>query len=290
MRKGLIMLAAAMLFSWVSMAQSIETLDVSKLSDGPYSKVFNEYRIEGQVKNGQKDGFWCEYYTKNEMLHRMIQYHNGTMNGQYLELDDTGALLKQQAYENGKLNGASYIWLQAARLVQKNQYKNGEYDGDQYIYYDNGNKQESASYKNGQRDGQTIWYNRDGAKRMMITYEKGLFEGVQETYYPSGAVMSSKMYKNNVLDGEAVEYYEGGDVKSTATYKKGVLSGKVKTFEEKNPVNDVKITKDKEKMDSKIIGEEKKISIEGKKDAKVVAPFELKKDKEDNAVKKVKKG
>lgn len=272
-----------MLFSVASMAQELEKLDVSREKDGFFSKTVGNSRIEGWVKNGQKDGVWYEYFTQKEMLHYVVQYQKGKKNGCFIETDENGILRKKMEYANDKLEGTSYVW-SAGHLSQKNTYKKGELDGIQVACYDNGNNQEVSNYKNGLRDGVTTWYNHDGVKRMMITYKEGAFEGKQETYYQSGGLKSSKMFKNNVEDGESVEYYESGAMKSTATYKKGVLSGKKKTYDDKKQVLDVK---EKGKEKEKVQGKEKELKGVGKK----VSPnSNTEKIPAGQPIKKVKKG
>ncbi len=238
------MLAAAMLLSVVSYAQNVETLDVSKEKDGQFSQVFKDIRVEGRVKNGQKDGTWYEFKNDKNTLHRVIQYKNGVPHGLSLEFTDNGSVLSQTEFVDGKKEGVAYRWSVGNRFEKKNSYKNDQLDGEQIVCYDNGQNQELSYYKNGQRDGVTTWYNREGKKSMSISYKKGLFEGVQETYYPTGGVKTSKMYKDNVLDGPCVEFYEGGDVKSESNYKNGKLSGKVKTYKDQHPY-DEKVAKEK---------------------------------------------
>lgn len=286
MRKGFLMLAASVLFSLTSVAQTLETLDVSKEPDGFFSQTIKEFRVEGQVKNGKKDGVWYEYYAEKNMLHRLVQYQKGVMNGVSIEVSETGSLLKKMEYENDKLDGISYNWSVDGRLLSKNCYKRGEYDGEQVICYDNGQNQEVSYYKDGKRQGETVWFNRDGAKRMLINYKDGEFDGKQETYYPNGNLKSVKMFKNNVQDGEASEYYESGDVKSMATFKKGVLSGKEKTFPDKHPFAGEKKDVVKEK-DAKV----KSVTSPVKPDAskKTVIKNE-KQTKEMDSSKRLKKG
>jgi antitoxin component YwqK of YwqJK toxin-antitoxin module len=287
MRKGLKMLAAAMLLSLASVAQNLETVDVSRESDGNYSRVFGEYRIEGQVKNGKKEGTWCEYYAGKNMLRRMAQYDNGKLNGPFIEVDETGSVFKKSDYKDNKLDGALYHWAAGGRLTSLNHFKEGEYHGEQHLYYDNGNHQEVSTYKDGQRDGVTVWYNREGAKRMLITYKDGLFDGKQETYYPNGNIKTSKMYKDNVQEGEAVEYYESGGVKSEAKYKKGALVGKVKNYKETQAVKETK-----EDMDKALKKDTKDVPIESKRvildSSKKMQPE--KKVEEKEGLKKAKKG
>lgn len=259
MHKGLILSVATMLFSLSIMAQNAETVDVSKERDGFFSQTFNEFRVEGNVKNGLKDGTWYDFSVKKDLLRRVIQYQKGLMNGVSIEIDENGTLLNKSEYVDGKLNGYSYVWAGAGRVAQKNCYKNGELDGEQTIYYDNGSIQEESFYRNGFRDGVTTWYNREGNKSMMITYKKGLFDGKQETYYPSGSVKATKMYKNNELDGQSIEYYESGDIKSEAVYKNGALSGKVKQYEDSHPNNFKKGITTEKKLEGKLPNSKTKI-------------------------------
>jgi len=238
------MLAAAMLLSMVSFAQNVETLDVSKEKDGLFSQVFKDIRVEGNVKNGKKDGTWYEFKDDRNKLYRVIQYKNGVVHGLWMEMSDNGTVLNKTDYVDGKKEGIAYKWSVGNRFEGKNSYKNDLLDGEQILCYDNGQNQEVSYYKNGLRDGVTTWYNREGKKRMMITYKDGKFEGVQETYYPTGGIKTSKMYKNNVPDGPCIEYYEGGDMKSESKYKDGKVSGKVKTYKDQHPY-DEKVAKEK---------------------------------------------
>lgn len=286
MRKGLIMLAVSMLLSLASVAQNAETLDVSKEKDGFYSQTFGEIRVEGVVKDGVKEGTWCEYYANKNLLHRVLQFHKGEMNGLYLEIDESGNLQKKVEYAKGKQHGSSYSWASGGRLTKKNTYKDGQLDGEQVLCYENGNNQEVSNYKDGLRDGVTTWFDQTGGKRMMITYKKDLFEGLQETYYASGKLKSSKMFKNNLQDGPCVEYYESGDVKSESNYKKGSLQGKVKNYEDKHPELAGKVLKKPEKTEKEL----KKLTndVKTKQDNQKL-PLSKTKSLDDNKLKSLKK-
>lgn len=252
MRKGLIMFAAAMLLSLASVAQNAETVNVSKERDGYFVHTFGDTRVEGNVRKGLKEGTWYEYNNTKNLLRRVIQFQNGTMDGLYMEIDENGYISKKTEYVKGNPEGTSYTWTNGGRLTQKSSYRNGKLHGEQILCYDNGNNQEVSNYTEGLRDGVTTWFNREGNKSMMITYRKGLFDGKQETYYATGGLKSSKMFKNNVLEGQSVEYYEGGDMKSEATYKNGSLVGKVKQYEDKHPFSAAKEAVKKEGKDLKL--------------------------------------
>ena len=216
MRKGLLLFAAAMLLSLASMAQNAETVDVSKERDGLYNRTFNKTRVEGTVKNGVKEGNWCEFDVDKNSLRRVIQYHNGKKDGIYLELTENGYVVKKSEFTEDGV------------MVKKNTYKDDKLDGEQTALYDNGKLQEVAHYKDGTRDGETTWYGREGNKRMTINYKRGEFDGEQQTYYPNGTLKSAKMFKNNVAHGKCIEYEENGEVKLECTYKDGEIVGKMK--------------------------------------------------------------
>ncbi len=232
MHKSLILLAIVMLFSLGSMAQNIETQMVKNFPDGHFSQTMGRFIIEGEVLDEMKEGNWYEIFAEKHLIHRMIQFHQSKKNGIYLEIDETGALVKKAEYIDDQLNGASYTWYRGGRLSQMNNYKNGLLDGEQIQCYEEGSNREISYYKEGKRDGLTTWYDQSGRVVMSIEYKAGLFEGEQKTYYPNGQLKSSKFYKDNVLHGASTEYYDNGSVKTEATYKKGQLSGKLKTYEQ----------------------------------------------------------
>ena len=235
LRKSLILFAAALMISWASMAQNVETLDVSMEKNGPFSTQVGEYLIEGKVLNGLKEGTWYEYHANKHLLHRMIQFEKGKKNGAYLEVDETGALVKKAEYSDDEYDGVVYTWYRGGKLSNKSTYRKGVMDGEQIQCYDQGGNKEIANYKNGLRDGMTTWFDQGGNKVMTIEYKEGRFEGKQETFYKTGGVKTLKTFKNNIQEGPAIEYYEGGSIQSECNYKGGKVSGNVKHYKDMKP-------------------------------------------------------
>lgn len=246
MRRELLLLAAALFLTLAAGAQSVETLSVSEEPDGFYSKTLGSYLIQGNVKDGLKEGAWYEFYLDKTLIHRVIQYQKGKKDGLYMEIDETGNLTKKSEYSDDKLNGTTFSWYRGGRLASKNTYRDDVLEGEQIKCYEQGGNQEVSEYKDGLRDGLTIWFDMDGNKVMTIEYNQGQFDGKQETFYKDGTLKTSKEFKDNVQDGPAYEYYESGALKSEATYKNGKLSGKVKTYADK-PTNSVKPLKETDK-------------------------------------------
>ena len=235
MRKSLMFLAVAMMFSVAMSAQNAETVNVAGAPNGKFSAVGNDCTIQGQVLNGQKEGTWIEYFTGDSFLpKRVITYQNGKKNGVYIEIDKTGSITKQAEYKDDQLNGQVSSWFRGGRLSKMNTYNMGVMEGRQIMCYEKGGVQEESFYLKGQRNGVCTWYDENGNKMMTIEYKSGLFEGKQETFYSNGQLKSSKNYKDNKQDGEAKEYYDNGSLKSESTFKQGQQSGKTKTYEKTN--------------------------------------------------------
>lgn len=249
MRRTLLF-AAAMMLSVFGMAQTAETIDVSKSPDGPFTINTAELEITGQVVNGKKEGTWMETFVKDDnfLPHRVIHFKNDKKNGLYIEIDKTGAITKKADYKDDQPNGVSCQWYRGGRLFKKDSYKEGILDGEQIQCYEQGGRQEVATYKDGKREGQTTWYDQDGNMMMTIDYKNGQFDGEQKTYYINGVMKSSKTFKNNKQEGPAKEFYENGSLKSETNYRNGELQGKERNYkkkggdnaEEKTPANSKK--------------------------------------------------
>ena len=135
MRKGLILIAVVLMASFMASAQTVEDIDVSKEANGYFSKEINGHRIEGTVQNGVKVGTWYEIFADKNLINKVVQFEKGVKNGVYLEIDETGALVKKSEYKNDELNGATYSWFRGGRLSNKATYKDNVLDGEQIKCY-----------------------------------------------------------------------------------------------------------------------------------------------------------
>ena len=104
MRKTLIVIAMA-LFAMPMFAQTIESVDVSKATNGAFKTNGTDCTIEGTVTNGKKVGTWIEYFNNSYLPKKIVNYENGKMNGVYIEMDKTGSIVKKAEYKDDALNG-----------------------------------------------------------------------------------------------------------------------------------------------------------------------------------------
>lgn len=224
MRKNLIIIVLAF-FAMPMLAQTIESVDVSKAPNGKFTTTAHDGIIEGTVMNGLKEGTWIEYFSSVAYLpKRIVCFEKGKKNGVCLELDKTGSITKKAEYKNDMLDGQVSEWFRGGRLSKLNTYKNGLEDGEQILCYEKGGNLEVANYKDGQRNGLTTWYYESGNKKMTIEYKDGQFDGKQESFYPDGSLKSESVYKNGKQQGKTKTYAE----------KKPVEERKPKPVEAKN--------------------------------------------------------
>lgn len=216
MRKNLIIIILAF-FAMPMLAQTIESVDVSKAPNGKFTTTVSDGIIQGTVVNGQKEGTWIEYFGSNTYLpKRILCFEKGKRNGISMELDKTGSITKKAEYKDDMLDGQVSEWYRGGRLSKLNTYKKGIMDGEQILCYEKGGNLEVSNYKDGQRDGVTTWFYENGNKKMTIEYKNGQFEGKQESFYADGAL------------------------KTEATFKGGKQQGKTKTYAEKKVIDEKK--------------------------------------------------
>lgn len=220
MRKTLIIIAMA-LFAMPVFAQTIESVDVSKAPDGKFTTLGGDCTIEGQVKNGKKEGTWIEYFSGTYLPKKIVSYENDKRNGVFVEIDKTGSITKKAEFKDNVLDGQMSEWYRGGRLSSMHTYKNGQLEGEQVICYEQGGNLEVSHYKNGQRDGVTTWFDEKGNKKMTIEYKNGQFDGKQETFYPDGALKTQADYKNGKLQGKVKNFDQAQQPEKKEMKEKG---------------------------------------------------------------------
>ncbi len=219
MCKNLIIIVLAFMAMPV-FSQDIETVDIKNAPDGKFSITLNDRIIEGNVRNGLREGTWMEYNVGSYLPKQIVSYEKGKKNGVYVEIDKTGSIVKKAVYKDDRLDGQVCEWYRGGRLTNMSTYKDGQLDGEQVVCYEKGGNLEVSNYKDGQRDGLTTWYYESGQKKMSIEYKNGQFEGKQKTFYPNGSLKSEANYKGGKLQGKVKTYDEQPTVQSTDEKKK----------------------------------------------------------------------
>ncbi len=118
------------------------------------NKSTGKKKMEGQYKNGLKNGKWTYWYG-NGQKHSLFIYKNGKSHGKWTKW-----------YENGKKKG-------------EETYKDGKRDGKYTRWYENGQKEEEATIKDCNPDGPFASWYENGQKE-----KEGIYKGVDRWNQP----------------------------------------------------------------------------------------------------------
>jgi antitoxin component YwqK of YwqJK toxin-antitoxin module len=130
---------------------------------------------KGFFLNNLPEGTWYyyEHLRTKEFPKRIATYHQGVLNGPYLELSESGTVVLQAYYLNNELTGywGSYKF---GRPLKTADYKQGILDGVYREYVPStGKLQKEIHYKNGKEDGPYRFFNNDGEVTLEYTYKDG---------------------------------------------------------------------------------------------------------------------
>ena len=197
-------------------------------------------------KNGNRHGFWREYYDESsEMLKFEGEFSHGKESGlfkfyeqglkqptaimEFSTLSDTvkGKFLTQQ----GKIVSEGHfvdqqrtgIWVYyhdgSDKILMTENYKNGVLHGIKKTYYPDGQLAEKANYLNGNLHGEWFMYSEDGVVLEHLTYDNGELHGPAKFYNGKGELVTEGNYKRDMHHG-IWKYYQNGKLKEEKDYSK----------------------------------------------------------------------
>lgn len=130
---------------------------------------------KGFFLNNLPEGTWYyyEHVNSNEFPKRVANYHQGVLNGPYLELAGNGTIVLQAYYLNNELTG-HWGTYKFGRPLKTADYQNGILNGAYREYSPTtGKLTKEISYKNGKEDGPYRFYNDNGDVTVEYLYEDG---------------------------------------------------------------------------------------------------------------------
>jgi len=138
------------------------------------TKEDNQQKLKerGTYKDGQRDGAWTTFHTRNGLVETVTNYKNGNRHGAYLKSSKTGTVEEIGYYVNGQLEGP-YTKYNRTKVKEELNYKNGQLHGDVVKYFDTGEKLMESNYVNGKRDGVEKYYDEEGNVTLEYTYKNG---------------------------------------------------------------------------------------------------------------------
>lgn len=140
----------------------------------------SKYDAEGKILekgyffNNLPEGTWYYYeHRTKEFPKRVISYHQGILNGPYMELSEQGSVILQAYYENNELNG-HWGTYKFGRPIKTADYVNGILNGIYQEYTSStGKLLKEIEYKDGKEDGFYRFFNDDGDVTLEYTYKNG---------------------------------------------------------------------------------------------------------------------
>lgn len=110
-------------------------------------------------------------------------------NGEYLEYNDDGLLIKRLFYVDGKREGEYLEYYDNGKLREKYSYVNGQREGEYLEYHKNGKLWIKCFYKNDRNDGECLVYYENGRLGIRSFYEKGVRKNEYECYHENGELL-----------------------------------------------------------------------------------------------------
>lgn len=186
---------------------------------------------EGSFHNGLLDGTWMDYWD-NQTLHQITYYSKGKKNGVSVSFDPVGSLMKTESYSNDMLEGPTRLYApHTGLIIEETYYSQGKKHGRHIKWYPSRTIQEEGNYVNGVLDGTATWYYDDGKKSVVYTYHNGALNGTATVYYKNDMVSDMGEYVNDMQSGHWKEFHENGNLKEEGEYVKGQKEGIWKQYD-----------------------------------------------------------
>ena len=126
---------------------------------------------EGDLLDGRKNGSWTVYH-KNELVKSITTYVQGIQQGNYIELDDKGNLVKKVHYVNGIEDGETVLYTKG-KIIERKQYEAGQLTGKKSKFYASGKIMEESTWEAGKMHGPAKWYDQEGNVTIEYEYNQG---------------------------------------------------------------------------------------------------------------------
>jgi antitoxin component YwqK of YwqJK toxin-antitoxin module len=127
---------------------------------------------EVYLRDGKPHGTWTIYHDQNMRIKDHKSYHQGELNGYWLQFNSLGRVEIMEQYRMGVLHGERIKYYSGFPLELES-YKNGKPHGTFKKYYPNKSIQQESNYKDGVLHGPFRYFNEDGKLSLEYQYENG---------------------------------------------------------------------------------------------------------------------
>ena len=146
-------------------------------------------KIEGEYKNGQKEGTWTTY-------------------------GRNGKKIEEIGYKNDKKCGLCQAWsANSGKLIYRGAYSDGKPIGIHEKWYDDGKKSSECIFKNTGADTvmEEVHWHVNGKKKAHYHYINGQHHGSYERWFMDGAPQEMGVYDNGKRVGEWKRWNSKGE-------------------------------------------------------------------------------
>ncbi|MEQ9261966.1 MAG: hypothetical protein RLP14_02275 [Owenweeksia sp.] len=192
---------------------------------------------EGNLKNGQPEGYWKSYY-RNGNLKAEGNRKEHLLQGPWLFYNEDGEKKLEINYKDDKKDGLRKTFLDG-QIIKEEPFVNDQLEGFAKEYYQgSGELHREIPYKNNQTQGTGYEYAMDGRIITLLTYKSGVLtkqqninrmdqqlqkQGMWVTFYPNRNVKVEGPYVNNLKNGYWKYYLSTGDLQRVEKWIMGVL-------------------------------------------------------------------
>jgi antitoxin component YwqK of YwqJK toxin-antitoxin module len=208
------------------------TADLTNLAQSSwvFDKLCQIFYPSGQLQaeffydRGKRSGL-AKYFYENQTLQKKLSFIDDLANGDVLEFDEQGSLIKTSYFEMGKQNGPSQRFSSTNVLLEEEEWKNDLLISGRYYSA----KSQLLSEISGGCGIKTILDNN--IIQCKIQYNMGKIDGKIEMYDTLGKISESFHIKNNLKHGEEILYdKETSLIKMKIDWQEDSITGIVKTF------------------------------------------------------------
>lgn len=237
-------------------------LFVGEYVEGQPIGIHKEYYENGSLKseihytNGSPSSI--QKFHPNNTVQFLAKYNDNKIDGDLIEKDEKGNLLRIEHYSKGIPFGQHIHYFPAScagslQIKKSLQYENGNLHMKQISYYENGIKEALIEYKQGILHGVKAFWNELGTlleeynynegmlhgrfyqllsdgNEVIYHYENNKLHGLHQIFHPEvellGKVKALEAnFVNGLLDGEISEFNETGTKIASTFYHKGKKNG-----------------------------------------------------------------
>ena len=205
--------------------------------------VHNDWKYEGEFKNGVASGFGIMY--SNNKKEYQGDWKNGRRGGIGQEFDDDDKLKYQGEYKENRKHGIGIQF--GENYIYEGEWKNDKIEGYGISIYKNKDLQKyEGEWKNDVFEGYGILYYTDGSifngefknnlsngfgikyshneEYYIGKFKDDLYDGYGKIYYFNSKIKIKGVFKKHFLEGYGIEYLPNGDT-IEGYWKKGKLNG-----------------------------------------------------------------